>query len=230
MYLRSLRRSASGKPSTSRRRLRNAAWSCSLSRMRMTASSPCIDGMIETRKSIVRPLHAQPEAPVLRHPLLGDVELRHHLEAADDRVVVPLVERLERGVEHAVDPVLGEDLAVLRLDVDVGGAAVDGAEDERVDEAHDRALARAAASPRPWPLSSSATSCRRSPSLACSSRSSPPRWRRSERRHAVRGGEHRLDRPLQQELELVDLRRGRRATAKARTMPLALAPHAARSA
>ncbi len=85
-------------------------------------------------------LHAQAEAAVLGHALLRDVELRHHLDAADDRLVVPLVERLQGGVEHAVDPVLDQHLAVLRLQVDVGGAAVDGPEDQRVHEAHDRAV------------------------------------------------------------------------------------------
>ncbi len=62
------------------------------------------------------------------------------LSAADDRVVVALVERLDGGVEDAVDAVLDEHLAVLGLDVDVGRAAVDRAEDQRIHEAHDRAL------------------------------------------------------------------------------------------
>ena len=75
--------------------------------------------MIETRKSIVRPLQAQLEAAVLRDALLGDVELRHDLDAADDRLVVPLVDRLHRLVEHAVDAVLDHHLGVARLDVDV---------------------------------------------------------------------------------------------------------------
>ena len=54
--------------------------------------------------------------------------------------MVPLVELLQRRVEHAVDAVLDEHLAVLGLDVDVGGPAVDRAQDQRVHEAHDRAL------------------------------------------------------------------------------------------
>ena len=60
--------------------------------------------------------------------------------------MVALVERLQGGVEHAVDPVLGQHLAVLGLDVDVGGAPVDGAQDQRVDQPHDRALVGPAAS------------------------------------------------------------------------------------
>ncbi len=81
---------------------------------------------------------AQLEAPVLRDALLGDVELRHDLDARDDGAVVPLVDRLHRLVEHAVDPVLDDDDVLLRLDVDVRGAALDRVEDDRVDELDDR--------------------------------------------------------------------------------------------
>jgi hypothetical protein len=109
--------------------------------MRMTASSPWIDGMIETRKSIVRPLHAQRKRPSCgtRFSAMSSSDMT--LMRLMMVVVVALVERLERRVEHAVDPVLGEHLAVLRLDVDVRRALLDRAEHERVDEAHDRALA-----------------------------------------------------------------------------------------
>ena len=143
MYLRSLRRSASEKPSTSSRRLRNAALSDSLSRMRITASSPWIDGMIETRKSIVRPLHAQPEASVLRHALLGDVQLGHHLDPADDRVVVALVERLDRRV--AARRRCGTSRAPRGPWSRCGcrrRAGRSRPSDQRVHQPHDRALAR----------------------------------------------------------------------------------------
>src|SRR6266545_5522842 len=85
-------------------------------------------------------LHPEAEAPVLGDALLRDVQLRHDLEAADDGVVVALVEGIEGGIEDTVDPVLDEHLPVLGLDVDVRGAAVDGAQDERVLEPDDRAL------------------------------------------------------------------------------------------
>ena len=104
----------------------------------MTESSPCTVGMIETRKSIVRPRDAQLEAAVLRDALLGDVELRHDLDARNDRAVVPLVDRVHRLVEDAVDAVLDDDDVLLRLDVDVRGAALDRVEDDRVDELDDR--------------------------------------------------------------------------------------------
>ena len=81
---------------------------------------------------------AELEAAVLRHALLGDVELRHDLDAADDRGVMALVDRIERFVEHAVDAVLDHHLVVARLDVNVRGAALDGVEDDRVDELDDR--------------------------------------------------------------------------------------------
>ena len=54
----------------------------------MTASSPWMrrhDGDAEVDGAA---LHPQPEAAVLGHPLLGDVELGHDLDAAQDRVVV----------------------------------------------------------------------------------------------------------------------------------------------
>ena len=55
MNLRSFFFVSPSKPTTSRFRLLNSALADSLSRMRMTESSPCTVGMIETRKSIVRP-------------------------------------------------------------------------------------------------------------------------------------------------------------------------------
>ena len=82
------------------------------------------------------------EAAVLGDPLLGDVELRHDLDPADDGRVVALVDRLHRLVEHAVDAVLDHDLAVLGLDVDVRRPALDGVEEDRVDQPDDRRLSR----------------------------------------------------------------------------------------
>ena len=105
----------------------------------MTASSPWTLGMIETRKSIVLPGMPQLEAAVLRHALLGDVELRHDLDARNDRAMEPLVDRPHRRLQHAIDPVLHVHGVVLRFDVDVAGAALDGAIDCGVYQANHRA-------------------------------------------------------------------------------------------
>jgi hypothetical protein len=63
--------------------------SLSLSRRRRTIFSPNSVGRQETRKSIslVAPVdrEADLDAAVLRQPLLGDVQLRHDLDARRDR-------------------------------------------------------------------------------------------------------------------------------------------------
>ena len=82
--------------------------------------------------------HAQLEAAVLRHALFGDVELRHDLDARDDRAVKALRNRPHRRLQHAVDAVLHVHRVVLRLDVNVAGAPLDGREDRRVDQPDDR--------------------------------------------------------------------------------------------
>ena len=81
-----------------------------------------------------------PEAAVLGDALLGDVQLRHDLDAADDRAVVLLGDGLHRRLEHAIDPVLDHHFLVAGLDVDVGGATVQGVEDRRIHEADDGRL------------------------------------------------------------------------------------------
>ena len=86
--------------------------------------------------------HPHLEAAVLRHALLGDVELRHDLHARDDRAVEALVDRPHRRLQDAVDPVLHVHRIVLRLDVDVARAALDRRIERRVDQPDDRALVR----------------------------------------------------------------------------------------
>ena len=138
MNLRNLSSISSSKPRTSRRRLLNSEFIDSLSRMRMTrvlAVRGGDDGDAEVDGAAG---DAQLEAAVLRHALLGDVELGHDLDARDDRGVMALVDRLERFVEHAVDAVLDDHFVVARLDVNVRGAALDGVEDDRVDQLDDR--------------------------------------------------------------------------------------------
>ncbi len=83
--------------------------------------------------------HPELEAAVLRHPLLGDVELRHDLDARDDRAVKALVDRPHRRLQDAVNPVFHVDGIFLRLDMDVARASLDRAVEGRVDEPDDRA-------------------------------------------------------------------------------------------
>ena len=66
------------------------------------------------------------DAAVLRQPALGDVQPRHDLEARDDRVLeAQQVLRQGHGHEQAVDAVADAQLALLRLEMDVGGGVGD---------------------------------------------------------------------------------------------------------
>ena len=167
----------------------------------MTASSPWIEGMIETRKSMVRPLTRRRKRPSwgTRFSAMSssDMTLR--------RLMMVSLCLLSRGsiggVEHPVDPVLDQHLAVLGLHVDVRGAAVDGAEDERVDEADDGALGGERLEVDVLlvlvhELEPQALARLLEEELAAA-------VALEEGGHAVGGGDHRLDRPLEEELELV---------------------------
>ena len=76
------------------------------------------------------------DAPVLRQPPLGDVELRHDLEARDDRVL-ELHRRLHRLVEHAVDAVADAEGLLVGLDVDVRRVLLDRVGQDQVHELDD---------------------------------------------------------------------------------------------
>jgi hypothetical protein len=112
-----------------------------LSRIRITTLSPCIVGTVDTRRSISLPLHAQPDAAVLRQPALGDVEVREDLDARDHGGRKPARRRLDL-VKHAVDPVAHDQPALERLDVDVGGARGKGVGDEQRHQPDHRRLGR----------------------------------------------------------------------------------------
>ncbi len=77
---------------------------------------------------------------VLRQPALGDVEVRHDLDAAGDRRgQVP--RRRDQLVEDAVDPVPHLVLFLERLEVDVRGLVLDRQQQHHVQElAHRRGL------------------------------------------------------------------------------------------
>ena len=78
------------------------------------------------------------EATVLRHPLLGDVEIRHDLDARDDRVVVAQLDWIHGRIEHAIDTVLDPHRILARLHMNIGGTALERVHQGRVDEANDR--------------------------------------------------------------------------------------------
>ena len=82
---------------------------------------------------------AQTDAPVLRQPLLGDVELGHHLDARDDRRR-HRAPRLQRLAQHAVDAQPHHEPVLERLDVDVRGVLLDRLGQQRVDELDDRRI------------------------------------------------------------------------------------------
>jgi hypothetical protein len=109
----------------------------------MTIFSPKSVGRHETRKSmsLVRPVvgEADLDAPVLRQPLLRDVELRHDLDARGDGVA-ELHRRRHDVVEDAVDAVADAQFLLVRLDVDVAGALLDRRHQHHVHQLDDRRL------------------------------------------------------------------------------------------
>ena len=79
------------------------------------------------------------DAAVLRHAPLGDVQLGHDLEAADDARLHAPRDRHDL-VQHAVDAEADDELLGLRLEVDVARRVVDRLRDDGVDELDDRRL------------------------------------------------------------------------------------------
>ena len=84
--------------------------------------------------------HREPDAAVLRQTALGDVELRHDLDARDDGVAQPRRRRLDLA-QHAVDAVAHAQPRFGGFEMDVGGAHLDRAGDQAVDQPDDRRLA-----------------------------------------------------------------------------------------
>ncbi len=83
----------------------------------------------------------QIDAAVLRQAALGDVHVRHDFQARDDRALEHAkLRRHGDFVQDAVDAVADAEVVFERLDVDVGGALVDGFADDLVDEFDDARL------------------------------------------------------------------------------------------
>ncbi len=105
----------------------------------MTTFSPCADGSVATRRSIVLAVELHADAAVLRDALLGDVEVGEDLDARGDGG--DRVRGHRRGLlEHAVDAVADAQLLLVGLEVDVGAAAVDGLLDDPLDHLDDRGV------------------------------------------------------------------------------------------
>ncbi len=77
------------------------------------------------------------DATVLGQATLGDVELRHHLQARHERILDPLREA-EGLLEDAVDAVPHENRVALGLDVDVACAGLDALDEHLVRQLDDR--------------------------------------------------------------------------------------------
>ena len=85
-------------------------------------------------------VHAHFEPAVLRNPALGNVQFRHDLDARDQGRVQLDPEGLHRGIQHAVNAVLDVDRLLAGFDVDVAGAFLEGAQDDRVHQFDDGTL------------------------------------------------------------------------------------------
>ena len=86
----------------------------------------------------------EPDAAVLRHAALGDVEVAHDLHAADRAGDHPLGDR-RRLLQHAVDAEAHAQLTPVGGEVHVGGARLHRLGDDLVDELDDRRLVAALA-------------------------------------------------------------------------------------
>ncbi len=86
-------------------------------------------------------LRLQIDAAILRQAALGDVHVRHHFQARNDRALQHAELRRHGDlVQDAVDAVSDAQVVFERLDVDVGGALDDGFADDLVDELDDARL------------------------------------------------------------------------------------------
>jgi hypothetical protein len=103
----------------------------------MTVFSPNRVGRVLTRKSMVRVGQDEAHAAVLRHALFRDVELGQHLDARNQFVAD---RQRRRGVvaQHAVHAHADPVELLEGLEVDVGGAQLHGVHQDLVQEAHDR--------------------------------------------------------------------------------------------
>ena len=84
--------------------------------------------------------HLHRDPAVLGETLLGDVQVGHHLEPADQPALDVLGGGRHRLVEHTVDPEADPDVALSRFQVDVGGSVAHRLRHDRVHELDDRGV------------------------------------------------------------------------------------------
>jgi hypothetical protein len=102
--------------------------------------------MMETRRSISCPRTATPMRPSWVKPALGDVELGHDLQPRHHGGV----QRSGLGLpfdQHAVEAIAHAQRIAGRLDMDVGGASLDGGRNPSIDQADHRRVACQIAQP-----------------------------------------------------------------------------------
>ena len=80
-----------------------------------------------------------PEAPVLGHAPLGNIELAHDLDTRNHGRVMFLADRRHGLREHAVDAELDDDRVVAGLNVNVRGPPLQRGKDRGIDQPDDRA-------------------------------------------------------------------------------------------
>ena len=100
------------------------------------APSPRWVGRVVMRRSIRRSSTLTLDSTVLGKALLGDVQVAHDLDPRDDPGDHPLRDA-RRLVQHAVDPEAHAHVALVGLEVDVGGALGDRLAEDAVDELDD---------------------------------------------------------------------------------------------
>ncbi len=84
------------------------------------------------------PLDADIDATVLGEAFFGDVHAGHDLDAGDERRLVTLQLRRHGGLmEDAVNAIADAQLVLLRLEMDVSGAVLEGLPNDLVDELDD---------------------------------------------------------------------------------------------
>ena len=99
-----------------------------------------MDGRHDRNAEIDRtPLVSRLESAVLRNAAFGNVELRHDLDARNDRRVMLLRDRRHGFGQRAVDAILHADFGVARFDVNIAGSPLQRGKNDRVHQADDRA-------------------------------------------------------------------------------------------